>query len=283
MNSTLRENKSHGSPHYSYSHYTITDVRRNFQVPIHWHEEVEIIYVCEGRLWVNVGGTVCSLTAGQVVLVSPRQLHLMRTDDLNVRYHTLLFPMEFISFQTTDDLEQSLFQPLRTGQCVLPVQVPAAVLTSENLGLLDRVIKINQDKTALYQLETRLLLLHFLMEVLLACPLRRVDSDEVDKLQREMLEYIRIHYREHITLTDVAKQFHLSPKYFSRYFREHFHLTFTAYLEHLRMDCARKLLETTDMSVTEVAEQCGFSGVSFFIRSFNRVNGCSPLKWRQFH
>ena len=30
MNSTLRENKSHGSPHYSYSHYTITDVRRNF-------------------------------------------------------------------------------------------------------------------------------------------------------------------------------------------------------------------------------------------------------------
>ena len=223
------------------------------------------------------------MSAGQVVLVSPRQLHLMRTDDLNVRYHTLLFPMEFISFQTTDDLEQSLFQPLRTGQCVLPVQVPAAVLTSENLGLLDRVIKINQDKTALYQLETRLLLLHFLMAVLLACPLRRVDSDEVDKLQREMLEYIRIHYREHITLTDVAKQFHLSPKYFSRYFREHFHLTFTAYLEHLRMDCARKLLETTDMSVTEVAEQCGFSSVSFFIRSFNRVNGCSPLKWRQFH
>ena len=49
------------------------------------------------------------------------------------------------------------------------------------------------------------------------------------------------------------------------------------------MDCARKLLETTDMSVTEVAEQCGFSSVSFFIRSFNRVNGCSPLKWRQFH
>ena len=30
-------------------------------------------------------------------------------------------------------------------------------------------------------------------------------------------------------------------------------------------------------------EQCGFSSVSFFIRSFNRVNGCSPLKWRQFH
>ena len=50
MNSTLRENKSHGSPHYSYSHYTIADVRRNFQVPIHWHEEVEIIYVCAGKL-----------------------------------------------------------------------------------------------------------------------------------------------------------------------------------------------------------------------------------------
>lgn len=161
--------------------------------------------------------------------------------------------------------------------------MPEPALTPENLALLDRVVRINDCKTSMYQLETRLLLLRFLMEVLRICPLIQADEDEVGKLQREILEYIRIHYKDRITLSDMAEQFHLSSKYFSKYFKEHFHLTFSEYVGHLRIDRARELLENTDLSVTEIAAQCGFSGISFFIRRFTEANGCSPLKWRQQH
>lgn len=283
MNYKLRESKSHGTSQYPYSHYTISNVHHSFQMPVHWHDELELIYVRQGKLWVNVGGAVYNMSAGQVVIVNPRQLHMMGSDDLSVYYHTLLFPVELISFQTHDELEQTLFQPLRTGQRMLPTWATEAVLTPENLELLDRVVQINEEKTTLYQLETRLLLLRFLMEVLRSSSLTQADPDESGKLQREMLEYIRIHYHDRITLSDVAKQFHLSSKYFSRYFKVHFHLTFSKYIGHLRMDRARELLENTDLSVTEIAAQCGFSGISFFIRRFTETNGCSPLKWRQQH
>ena len=59
------------------------------------------------------------MTGGQVVIVNPRQLHLMGSDDMSVRYHTLLFPVELISFQSQDELEQTVFHPLRTGKLIL--------------------------------------------------------------------------------------------------------------------------------------------------------------------
>ena len=281
MHSRLRENKIHGTPGYPYSHYSTYGIPGGFQVPVHWHDELEIIYVQKGRLEINVGGTDYELRDNQVVIVNPQQLHMLASEDLSICYHALLFPVELISFQSSDDLEQTVFRPLRTGKRALPTWVPEAVLTPENLELLDRVVKINDQKSSVYQLETRVLLLRFLLEVLRCGPLVRTEASESGKMQREMLEYIRIHYRERLSLEDLAEQFHLSPKYLSRYFKEHFHLTLSQHISHLRLNHARELLETTDLSVTDIAMQSGFSGVSFFIRSFTEANGISPLKWRK--
>ena len=281
MNQKLRENKAHGTTGYPYCQYSVSNIRYGLHVPVHWHDEMELIFVDRGHLQVNVGGVDRELIPGQVLIVNPRQLHLMSTEDLSVSYHALLFPLELVSFQSADDLEQTVLKPLRTGQRRLPTLVPETVLTEENVALLHRVVQINNQKSPMYQLETRLLLLQFFMELLRRAPLEKADTDEAGKMQREMLEYIRMHYRSRISLEDLAQQFHLSPKYLSRYFKEHFHLTLSEYIGHLRMSHARDLLENTDLSVTEVAIESGFSGVSFFIRSFTEQNGCSPLKWRK--
>ena len=58
-------------------------------------------------------------------------------------------------------------------------------------------------------------------------------------------------------------------------------MSFLDYVDYLRMCYAKDLLENTDLSVTEIAMECGFSSVSFFIRRFTGTNGCSPLKWRK--
>ena len=79
----------------------------------------------------------------------------------------------------------------------------------------------------------------------------------------------------------MQKQFHLSEKYLSRYFKQHFHLTLTQYLMHLRLTHACHLLESTSLPVTEVALQSGFSNVSHFIRSFHASFRMSPLQYRK--
>lgn len=281
MNQNLRETKPHGTKDYPYIQYCISNLPYGFHFPVHWHEEMELIYVLRGQLLVNAGGTDFTLTAGQVLIINPRQLHLMMANDPHVAYHTLLFPLELISFQARDQLEQTVFRPLRTNQRNFLNLVPEQVLTPENLALLDRAVTINQQKPHLYQLETRLLLLRFLLEVLRSAPLTDGDTNSADEQQRQLLEYIRMHYRRKLSLSELAQEFHLSPKYLSRYFRETFHLTFSDYIGHLRMSHAKELLENTDLSVTEIAAQSGFSGVSFFIRQFTETNGCSPLKWRK--
>ena len=84
------------------------------------------------------------------------------------------------------------------------------------------------------------------------------------------------------TNTTEKEMIHLSEKYISRYFKEHFHITLSQYVNHLRLEHARQLLEESAASVTEVAMCSGYQNVSYFIRSFKKMYGVSPLKYRNF-
>ena len=97
-----------------------------------------------------------------------------------------------------------------------------------------------------------------------------------------MITYIRQNYTREISLKEFGAQFHLSEKYISRYFKEHFHITLSQYVNHLRLEHARQLLEESAASVTEVAMCSGYQNVSYFIRSFKKMYGVSPLKYRNF-
>ena len=67
-----------------------------FQIPVHWHPEVEIIYVRSGSLNVIIGGEEYEAAGGSVFFVNPGELHFMGSAIPGVDYHTLLFPLEFI-------------------------------------------------------------------------------------------------------------------------------------------------------------------------------------------
>lgn len=279
----LKENVPHGTKEYPYDQYYIRNVRHPFQFPVHWHEELEIIYVRRGMLRVCIEGQNYIAHSGSVFFVNPRELHFMGSDDLSAAYYTLLFPLEFISFQTIDALETSLLLPLRSGQLLLPHRLADDILSEKICPLLDQIIALNADEPSLtQQLETRLLLLKclglFMDRNALCVP---VLSDNHLNMQRELLAYVNEHYTEKFSLRDLAAHFHLSEKYISRYFKEHFQLTITGYTNHLRLTCARRLLEATDMPVTEVALRSGFPNVSYFIRTFKDSYGVSPLKYRK--
>lgn len=279
----LKENRQHGTKEYPYDQCHIHNIRHPFQFPVHWHEELEIIYIKHGSLTVCIEDLNYQGHAGSIFLVNPRELHYMGSDDMSVDYYTLLYPPQFISFQTMDDLETTLLQPLRSGQLLLAHEIADDNLARKISSLLDQLITINHDGPGIRcQIETKILLLQCLGLLaehgLLSPPAL---SDNRLNIQRELLAYIQEHYTEKISLLDLAEQFHLSEKYISRYFKEHFQLTFTSYTNHLRLTCARRLLETTNLPVTEIALRSGFLNISYFIRVFKNSYGVSPLKYRK--
>ena len=99
-------------------------------------------------------------------------------------------------------------------------------------------------------------------------------------VEKEMVSYIQQNFTGKISLREFGEQFHLSEKYISRYFKEHFHITLSQYVAYLRLEYAKQLLQDTDISVTEVAMRSGYQNISYFIRSFKKTYGISPLKYR---
>ena len=277
----LKENKPHGTKEYPYGQYFIQHIKQTFQFPVHWHDELEIIYIKQGALQITINGQDYQGTAGSIFLVNPRELHLMGSSDLSVAYYTLLFPLEFISFQSRDELETTLLQPLRSGQLIFEHEISDTTLKNKLCSILDEITAINLETSSMKQLKTRILLLQFLQQIVEYPSLIVPASGSKTDMQKELLVYIQQHYTDKITLQDLAEQFHLSEKYISRYFKEHFYLTFSDYVNHLRLTHAKKLLETTELSVTEIALCSGFPNVSYFIRTFKTCYEKPPLKYRK--
>lgn len=280
MQIELKENRVHGTAEYPYTQYHIHKITRNIMIPVHWHDELELIYVRDGNLSVTISGEKYTCSRDCLCIVNPRELHYMETTDRQVDYFTILFPLEFISFQTNDRYEQDVFMPLRQGKLAFRSYIEKDKVESGMHNLIEKLIQINNVKNELYQMESRVLLLELLIELLRVPDIFTITTSTKTELQRKILNFIRDNYSEKIGLKELAWELHMSDKYLSRYFKESFNITFSKYLNHVRLSNAKKLLETTELSITEVALNCGFPNVSYFISCFRKSYGVTPLMYK---
>ena len=278
----LKENKPHGTKDDPFSIYHIKNKGRSFQIPVHWHDELEIIYVKSGFLTVSISGESYIGKAGDAFVVSPGNLHLMGSQTGTVDYFTFLFPLKYISFRTEDMLDDKLLEPLNSGHLMI---CPRVKDTAKEL--CEQLIEIYMAKTdeseskIAAQIKTKVILLQFILEMWEKGLVIENDTNGRNIVEKEMVSYIQQNFTGKISLKEFGEQFHLSEKYISRYFKEHFHITLSQYITYLRLEHAKQLLQDTDMPVTEVALQSGYQNVSYFIRSFKKAYAVSPLKYRK--
>ena len=139
MYAELKENHPHGTREYPFCEYHMRYWPHAFQIPVHWHDEVEIIYVRKGPLMVEIDGQKFIGDDGAVYIVSPGVLHMMAAPETPVDYFTFLFPMEFISFQTKDELEDEIFFPLRNHTREFRPEVTNRNLLEKLIPILDEL------------------------------------------------------------------------------------------------------------------------------------------------
>ena len=298
----LKENRPHGTPENPFSQYHISDVNRAFQIPVHWHDELEIIYVKHGKLHVTISGENYIGNPKEAFVVSPGSLHFMGSPTGDVDYYTFLFPVEYISFQTDDIMEKTILSPLKHGRVMIKPQI-----NDMAEDICERLIEINTNISYLKkktsesteerknreavsnineaninaQFETKMTILKFIRKMWQNGLILENAANGTNTTEKEMITYIRQNYTREISLQEFGMQFHLSEKYVSRYFKEHFHITLSQYINHLRLEHARQLLQESTVPVTEVALQSGYQNVSYFIRCFKKMYGVSPLKYRK--
>jgi AraC family transcriptional regulator len=94
------------------------------------------------------------------------------------------------------------------------------------------------------------------------------------------IEYINTHFGEDISLTDIATAVGMSQYYFSRLFKQSIGMTPHTYLVVQRVNHAKELLSTTELTILEIANECGFANPSHFAKCFRQHTGISPKQFR---
>lgn len=116
--------------------------------------------------------------------------------------------------------------------------------------------------------------------------IRRTDELElsraglVDRRIRRAVELMHAHLAEELPLEDLAAAAYLSPFHFARLFKKLTGLPPHAYLAALRIERARMLLATTDLSITEISARVGYANSSHFGKAFRQFNGLTPRAFR---
>ena len=110
-------------------------------------------------------------------------------------------------------------------------------------------------------------------------------STQVDSYKNGIIvkaqEYMKAHYGESIRLCDIAGAVNLSPNYFHTIFSETSGQTPREYLEEYRVSIAKRLLLTTQLTLSEIAERCGFHNQQYLTTVFKSCVGCSPTQFKR--
>ena len=109
-----------------------------------------------------------------------------------------------------------------------------------------------------------------------------VMKDEIDSkdIMARAIRYVDEHYRDNIDRDDVAAVAFVTPNYLSKLFRNHMGMNLREYIDQLRIEEAKRLLLSTQMSVSEVASHVGYFNISYFSTVFHKIVGMSPVDWR---
>lgn len=109
---------------------------------------------------------------------------------------------------------------------------------------------------------------------------RRSPAPLTDRRLARAREYLSAHFREPVSLDDVAAEAGVSKFHFVRLFRAATGQAPHAYLVRLRLQCARRLLRDSELTVAEVAASCGYASAAHFGRAFARETGQTPTAYR---
>lgn len=272
----------------TYSHEIINDDTRlqlyfamitatNEYTPLHWHGHLEIIFILKGYMTAYINDQKYTLSKNDLLIVNAKELHTTRTWS-ETQYLLLQIPYAYLA-RVLDNVSLIHFQEF----------FPSITMSSVQRRMCDRLFElasIYKKKEDGYLLRFSSILYEFLY-LLYRNYSQKISRETRDKENKnferieEVLQYVKVHFRENISLDEVSALLHVSPEYFCRLFKKHTGQTFLEYLNAVRMFHFYQELTTTDYSITELLSRNGITNYKVFSRSFKDTYGAPPAKLRR--
>ena len=247
----------------------------------HTHSAVEVVLTRKGRVVYDIAGRRYDVDEGEIILVPPGMDHGLSMGDGSSRTLFLFEPETVFSMGDVKQLSEGFNKVfyLRQNSPGYP----------EVYDLLTRAADAYREQDLMWN--TRCFSYVLGIYAVLgreylssdSVPARSGDSTMDMEIISSAMSYINNHYREDLTLDDVAMVAGFSRFYFSRSFKKHTGYSFKEYLCQKRLQVAMDLLIRTDFSMSRVAEESGFGSVATFNRVFRDYKNCTPTQYRAIY
>lgn len=241
---------------------------------LHWHEFYEIELYLRGSGTTNINGKNHIIRPNTLSMVTPVDFHAIQAaPGGEIELITITFAPECIE-------DSGISELLSLSRYVL---TELDQQTSDRLAYLMRRIREEYSRNDYLNRKYAVNLICCILIELLRREKRQKDQreDNFSLPVQNAIYYLRVHFREPITLDDVARFGGFSSSHMSKMFREYVGVGVKEYLTELRLNHAEQLLRLSEESVTNVAEYCGFGSISHFLHVFQKKYGCSPLRYRK--
>lgn len=274
--SELYEDKRHGTIDFPFELYSVNKNYPRYEMPFHWHVEYEMIVVKKGCLKLMLDGKSYCLNEGETAFVCGGVLHGGFPEECE--YYCIVFDLAAL-FKDVALCSKSIAEFLTNTDYFTGVYGS----NTKQTEIMRKILILMQNSEKGYDLNV-IGLLWELLGAFISNPIERSvqlnDKVQIQKL-KNVLSYIRKNIDKNITLEELAQISGMSPRYFCRVFRNMTGRTPIDYVNYYRIETASQMLITTGESVTEIAFNCGFNDMSYFSKTFKRLKGISPSKFRQ--
>ena len=253
-----------------------------FSITDHWHDEVEFILVLKGSMKYSVEGQIIRMTEGEAIMVNSRKLHVGLSDDGAAvdTYCIILHPM---LLTTSKYVDETFIEPI-----IKNPNLSYLLLSPTKLWQYD----IIEDLKKIYEAKDKkggeLLIIKYFFDiwnriynnVSLKVPENTRNNHHLAIL-KEMISFIHERYKEKITLVDICNAGGVGKTMGTNIFNMYVNKTPGEFLKDYRIQRSIKLLQETDMTITEICYETGFAGASYFAETFKKQMGVSPLNFRK--
>jgi AraC-like DNA-binding protein len=251
--------------------------------PFHWHTSLEIGYCLFGSGWFYFGEKRYEVHTGDVFVVNNMERHIAQSDAQNPsRYLFVYFDPTIIGQGERELLLPFVYHPKKFQN-----KIPAHLSIAKNIGVLLKNMQEEQKTRKIaYKSMMRCALLQ-ICSLLLRYYGQGTSFKDLNhtfnlyhKLQ-PVLNFMKENFREPIELEDIAQFMKLSPSRTRHLFKETIGEGFKEHLKQLRVNEAKRLLSSTDLSITEICLQCGFQSHTPFYIAFKQIVGLTPQQYRE--
>ena len=238
----------------------------------HFHNKHELYYLENGRAVYYVEDKIYILESGDFIFIPAGKFHYTNYAPNTVNERIIFaFDDDFIGWDYKNYIDRLSVDRY--------VHIPKNHI--HNFQELFRKIEQESHLKQSGYLDAQKLYLRLLLVMLLRY---KKDADNTDisshyAIIQNAAEFIRTNFNSDLTRESIAKKYFLSPDYFSKLFKSVVGIGLREYITFSRISEAQKLLETTNLSIAEIATKCGFNDSNYFAYVFKKIKGTTPKKY----